>query len=210
MRGCVFSSRRRARSGHLDGVVSVLLVLACTMWVGGRYRWLKLHVCMKAWVGRVLSPQLLVFTWVFQRATRALWGLEWCVCSNHPSWMWTIKTWYRCTTFWRKTLRKKRDSGMCWWGSERCNISTWKYLRRGPEKNVNPRNDIYWTCSRCAFIWPENRDEFKTLDYGRIYKSMAKPAFVFDGRNVVDRDVLRKIGFEVYCIGKSEPKRPVN
>lgn len=53
-------------------------------------------------------------------------------------------------------------------------------------------------------------DEFKTLDYGRIYKSMAKPAFVFDGRNVVDRDVLRKIGFEVYCIGKSEPKRPVN
>src|SRR5476651_646865 len=27
-------------------------------------------------------------------------------------------------------------------------------------------------------------DEFKTLDYGRIYASMAKPAFLFDGRNV--------------------------
>ncbi|KAF0921900.1 hypothetical protein E2562_020511 [Oryza meyeriana var. granulata] len=29
-------------------------------------------------------------------------------------------------------------------------------------------------------------DEFKTLDYTRIYESMQKPAFVFDGRNVVD------------------------
>ncbi|CAM9256417.1 unnamed protein product [Pylaiella littoralis] len=49
-------------------------------------------------------------------------------------------------------------------------------------------------------------DEFKTLDYQRIYDGMAKPAFVFDGRGVVDIDALRKIGFEVYCIGKSRPK----
>ncbi|CAM9996434.1 unnamed protein product [Scytosiphon promiscuus] len=49
-------------------------------------------------------------------------------------------------------------------------------------------------------------DEFKTLDYQRIYNSMAKPAFVFDGRGVVDIDALREIGFEVYCIGKSKPK----
>ena len=39
---------------------------------------------------------------------------------------------------------------------------------------------------------------------------MAKPAFVFDGRGVVDINVLRKIGFEVYCIGKSEPKYSLN
>lgn len=45
-------------------------------------------------------------------------------------------------------------------------------------------------------------DEFKTLDYKKIYDSMAKPAFVFDGRNIVDADALRKIGFTVYCIGK--------
>jgi UDP-glucose/GDP-mannose dehydrogenase family, UDP binding domain len=45
-------------------------------------------------------------------------------------------------------------------------------------------------------------DEFKTLDYAKIYKSMAKPAFVFDGRNIVDSAALREIGFEVrvtYC-----------
>mmetsp|Transcript_19682 Transcript_19682/g.40865 ORF Transcript_19682/g.40865 Transcript_19682/m.40865 type:complete len:467 (+) Transcript_19682:31-1431(+) len=45
-------------------------------------------------------------------------------------------------------------------------------------------------------------DEFKTLDYQRIYEKMAKPAFVFDGRNIVDQATLRKIGFEVYSIGK--------
>lgn len=45
-------------------------------------------------------------------------------------------------------------------------------------------------------------DEFKTLDYQRIFDSMQKPAFVFDGRNILNLDKLRKIGFIVYSIGK--------
>ena len=45
-------------------------------------------------------------------------------------------------------------------------------------------------------------DEFKTLDFTRIYESMAKPAFIFDGRMIMDHKALAKIGFEVYCIGK--------
>ncbi|XP_060204984.1 UDP-glucose 6-dehydrogenase 5-like isoform X1 [Lycium barbarum] len=45
-------------------------------------------------------------------------------------------------------------------------------------------------------------DEFKTLDFKRIYDNMQKPAFVFDGRNVVDAEKLREIGFIVYSIGK--------
>ena len=40
-------------------------------------------------------------------------------------------------------------------------------------------------------------DEFKTLDYKKIYDSMAKPAFLFDGRNIVDAAALREIGFTV-------------
>lgn len=48
-------------------------------------------------------------------------------------------------------------------------------------------------------------DEFKTLDYKRIYDSMAKPAFIFDGRNILDYDKLREIGFEVHAIGKPDP-----
>jgi UDPglucose 6-dehydrogenase len=45
-------------------------------------------------------------------------------------------------------------------------------------------------------------DEFKTLDYEKIYNSMQKPAFLFDGRNVVDLEKMREIGFIVYSIGK--------
>jgi len=48
-------------------------------------------------------------------------------------------------------------------------------------------------------------DAFKTLDYKRIYESMVKPAFIFDGRNILDYDMLREIGFEVHAIGKPDP-----
>ena len=43
---------------------------------------------------------------------------------------------------------------------------------------------------------------YKELDYERIYASMEKPAFVFDGRNILDHQKLFDIGFNVYPIGK--------
>jgi len=45
-------------------------------------------------------------------------------------------------------------------------------------------------------------DEFSTLDYRRVFDGMMRPAFVFDGRNVVDVRELREIGFVVYAVGK--------
>ncbi|WP_282148862.1 UDP-glucose 6-dehydrogenase [Algibacter lectus] len=45
-------------------------------------------------------------------------------------------------------------------------------------------------------------DEFKTYNWQRIYKSMSKPAFVFDGRNVLDKTALESIGFRVKAIGR--------
>lgn len=45
-------------------------------------------------------------------------------------------------------------------------------------------------------------DEFKTYDWQKIYNNMKKPAFIFDGRNLLDLEKLRKIGFEVQSIGK--------
>src|SRR5262245_28159925 len=45
-------------------------------------------------------------------------------------------------------------------------------------------------------------DEFKTLDYSRIFASMHQPAFLFDGRNIVDLAKLREIGFRVFGVGK--------
>lgn len=48
-------------------------------------------------------------------------------------------------------------------------------------------------------------DAFKTLDFESIYQKMLKPAWVFDGRNILDRARLESIGFKVYSIGKPLP-----
>lgn len=45
-------------------------------------------------------------------------------------------------------------------------------------------------------------DEFKTYDWTAIYEKMYKPAFVFDGRNILDVAKLTAIGFQVKGIGK--------
>jgi UDPglucose 6-dehydrogenase len=50
--------------------------------------------------------------------------------------------------------------------------------------------------------WDEFRDD--QLDYAKIYAGMNKPAFLFDGRLLVDAAKLRQIGFKVSVIGKNE------
>jgi len=52
-----------------------------------------------------------------------------------------------------------------------------------------------------ALIICTDWDEFVTLDYKRIFDGMAKPAFVFDGRKMLDHQKLMKIGFHVETIG---------
>jgi UDPglucose 6-dehydrogenase len=47
-------------------------------------------------------------------------------------------------------------------------------------------------------------DIYRTLDYKKIYGSMEKPAFIFDGRNILDHKNLFTIGFNVYPIGKPQ------
>jgi len=44
--------------------------------------------------------------------------------------------------------------------------------------------------------------QYKELDYQAIYESMVKPAFIFDGRSILDHRGLYDIGFNVYAIGK--------
>jgi UDPglucose 6-dehydrogenase len=45
--------------------------------------------------------------------------------------------------------------------------------------------------------------QFKALDYRKIFDGMRKPAFIFDGRNVLDHAALRALGFEVRALGKT-------
>ena len=47
--------------------------------------------------------------------------------------------------------------------------------------------------------WPE----FAALDYGKMFEVMEKPAFVFDGRNLLDHRKLFGIGFNVFPLGRT-------
>ena len=72
---------------------------------------------------------------------------------------------------------------------------------------VNPlltiAKDAYEACAGAhAIAIVTEWDEFKTLDYAKIFAGMPRPAFLFDGRNIVDLAALRKIGFRASGIGK--------
>jgi UDPglucose 6-dehydrogenase len=47
---------------------------------------------------------------------------------------------------------------------------------------------------------------YAALDYARIYEAMEKPAFVFDGRNILDHQALYDLGFNVFAIGRKPLK----
>ena len=53
-----------------------------------------------------------------------------------------------------------------------------------------------------AILLMTDWSEYPALDWTKLYKSMRKPALVFDTRNCLDADKLRKIGFTVLNIGK--------
>jgi len=44
--------------------------------------------------------------------------------------------------------------------------------------------------------------EYKTLDYKKIFDSMERPSFIFDGRNILNHQELFKIGFNVFPLGQ--------
>lgn len=76
---------------------------------------------------------------------------------------------------------------------------------RKPEENetqLTVCKDPYETCkgSHAIAVLTE-WDEFKEYDWQRIYDSMQKPAFLFDGRGLLNKTHLNEIGFKVYTIG---------
>jgi UDPglucose 6-dehydrogenase len=80
------------------------------------------------------------------------------------------------------------------------------YLDLGKEKidKMEIEDDPYLSCAGAhAIAVMTEWDVFKTLDLQKIYDAMQKPAFIFDGRDVIDHAAARKIGFEVWAVGKS-------
>jgi UDPglucose 6-dehydrogenase len=67
---------------------------------------------------------------------------------------------------------------------------------------VSVYNDPYELCeSAHAIAVLTEWDEFRDFDWERIYKSMKKPAFVFDGRNLLDAAKMKQLGFVYEAIG---------
>jgi UDPglucose 6-dehydrogenase len=72
------------------------------------------------------------------------------------------------------------------------------------ETNVSIASDAYQASEHAhAIAVMTEWDEFKKLDMKRVYENMYRPAFVFDGRNILDEAALAMIGFEVHGIGRS-------
>lgn len=70
-------------------------------------------------------------------------------------------------------------------------------------KHLMPVNDPYDACKDAhAIAVLTEWDEFATYDWQRIYANMLKPAFIFDGRNILNAAKLKEIGFNHFGIGK--------
>jgi UDPglucose 6-dehydrogenase len=85
-------------------------------------------------------------------------------------------------------------------------LSDLNYLEsRSAEENkkyISVENNGYDACNKAhAIAILTEWDEFKTYDWQKIYDNMLKPAFVFDGRNVLNKAELEKIGFIYQAIG---------
>ncbi|WP_396160309.1 UDP-glucose 6-dehydrogenase [Flavobacterium sp.] len=70
------------------------------------------------------------------------------------------------------------------------------------KKHISVNKNGYEACNNAhAVAVLTEWDEFKTYDWQKIYDNMLKPAFVFDGRNVLNKAELEKIGFIYQAIG---------
>ena len=70
------------------------------------------------------------------------------------------------------------------------------------EKHIKSYSNPYDACANAhAIAVLTEWDEFKAYDWEKIYDNMLKPAFVFDGRNLLDGERLKSIGFVYQSIG---------
>lgn len=76
-------------------------------------------------------------------------------------------------------------------------------LDLGENPLLSLHEDPYQAAEGChAIAVVTEWSSFRELDYQRIFNSMNKPAFLFDGRNILDHRELQRIGFNVFPLGK--------
>lgn len=75
------------------------------------------------------------------------------------------------------------------------------------KNGISVADDAYEACKGAhAIAILTEWDEFKDYDWQKIYDNMQKPAFVFDGRNILDAAKLKSIGFVFQAIGTGSVK----
>lgn len=76
---------------------------------------------------------------------------------------------------------------------------------RSPDENFNHIQsylDPYEACKNAhAIAILTEWEQFKDYDWKKIFDSMLKPAFIFDGRNLLDENQMKSIGFVYQSIG---------
>ncbi|HRN99798.1 MAG TPA: UDP binding domain-containing protein, partial [Flavobacterium sp.] len=80
------------------------------------------------------------------------------------------------------------------------------YLQTRPQQAnagaLHGCSDAYQACNGAhAIAILTEWDEFRDLDWQKIYDHMQKPAFVFDGRNLLDANKMANLGFVYQSIG---------
>jgi UDPglucose 6-dehydrogenase len=84
-------------------------------------------------------------------------------------------------------------------------ISDLVHLEKEDLEHLKVVNNPYDSCKDAhAVAILTEWDEFKTYDWQKIYNSMLKPAFVFDGRNILDKQQMKDIGFTYVAVGSSK------
>ena len=79
-----------------------------------------------------------------------------------------------------------------------------KYINKNVSKNLFKVYENYIQCIKetnvVAILTEWN--EFNDYDWELIYDNMNKPAYIYDGRNIMNKEKLEKIGFKYIAIGK--------
>jgi len=77
-------------------------------------------------------------------------------------------------------------------------VNTQSFINR-----LHVHSDPYTACANAhAIAILTEWDEFKAYNWQQIYTEMKKPAFLFDGRAILDQEAIREIGFKLYTLGR--------
>lgn len=86
--------------------------------------------------------------------------------------------------------------------NERIRLDLSSFIMKNSQDTCQIFQNAYDCAEGChAIVICTEWEEFIHYDYSKIYNSMAKPAFIFDGRRVLDSSAVQKLGFNFEAVG---------